>query len=90
VRKENGPDEGAILSHLVIYLVIPMMAPLDDYRTVTIVIVPAAVQAAIMFVELGARAAKIVTVAIVVAVASDPEPKTFRAGDGWRCNRKGR
>ena len=67
-----------------------MMAALDNYYPVAIVMVPAAVQAAIMFVELGARTAKIVTVAIIVAVASDPEPKTFRAGDGGRCNRKGR
>jgi len=50
-----------------------MMAAFDDYCPVTIVMIPAAVQAAIMLVELGARAAKIVTVAIIVAVASDPQ-----------------
>jgi len=53
---------------------------LDDYRSVAITIIPAAVQPAVMAVELGARAAIIVTVAIVmVAIAADAEAKALGA-----------
>jgi hypothetical protein len=43
-----------------------------------------------MSVELGARAAIVSTVAIVIPVASDPEAKTLCARDCRRCNRDGR
>jgi hypothetical protein len=63
---------------------------LNDYRSVAIVLVPAAVQPAIVFVELRARAAIVITVAIIISVASDPEAKTLSAGDCRRSNRDGR
>src|ERR1700720_4373673 len=61
----------------------------DDDRAVAVAI-PAAMPAAVMFVELGARTAKLVTVAIVVAIAADAETKTLGARYCRRCNRKGR
>jgi len=69
-------------------LVVPVVVTLDDYRSVAIVVVPAAMQPAIMHVELRARAAIVVTVAIIVIpVAADAEAKALRAGDGWGRNR---
>src|SRR5882762_7141078 len=69
------------------------MATLDDDGSVAIMLVPAAVQSAIVSIKLRAGAAKIIAVAIVVSrvipVASDPEPETFRARDRRRCNRHG-
>src|SRR4030088_1502752 len=70
-------------------LVVPMMVTLDDYRSVAIMIVPAAMRPAIMFVKFGTRAA-IVTVAIVISVASDPEAKTLSACHCRRRNRDDR
>jgi hypothetical protein len=66
-----------------------MTVTLDDYRSVAIMIVPAAMQPAIMFVKLSTRAA-IVTVAIIIPVASDPEAKTLSACHCRRRNRDGR
>jgi len=65
-----------------------MMVPLDDYRPVAIVIVPAAVPATIVSVKLDARAA--IVVAIIVPVAADPEAEALRASHGRRSNRNGR
>jgi hypothetical protein len=62
---------------------------LDDDRPVPIMPVPAAMQPAIMAIELGTRAAEVVAVAIVVPVASDPEPETFSARNCRHCNRDG-
>ncbi len=73
-------------------LVVPMTVTFDDYRSVAIVIVPAAMQPAIMYVEPNARAAiVVVTIAIVIiSVAADAEAETLRARDGRRRNRDGR
>src|SRR5260370_31819817 len=65
------------------------MATPDDDRSVAVMPVPAAVQPAVISIELGARAAEVVAVAIVVPVASDPEPETFSARYRRRCNRDG-
>src|SRR5260370_11026930 len=65
------------------------MATPDDDRSVAIMPVPAAVQPAVMSIELGARAAEVIAVAIVIPVASDPEPETFSARYRRRCNRDG-
>ena len=55
-------------------LVIPIvvMVTSDDYSIATM-LVPAAVQSAVMSVELGARA----VTAIVIAIASDPNAKAL-------------
>jgi len=66
-----------------------MMVTLDDYSAVAIMIVPAAMQPAIMFIELRTRSA-IVTVAIVIPVAADADAKALSARNGRRCNREGR
>jgi hypothetical protein len=47
-------------------------------------------QPAIMFVELRARAAIVITVPIITSVASDTEAKTLSARDCRRGNRDGR
>src|SRR5260370_35138761 len=65
------------------------MATLDDDHSVAIMLVPAAVQPAVMSIELGRSAAEVIAVAIVVPVASDPEPETFSARYRRRCNRDG-
>jgi hypothetical protein len=70
-------------------LVVPVMATPDDDRSVAAMPVPAAVQPAIMSIELGTRAAEVIAVAIVVPVASDPEPETFSARYRRRCHRDG-
>jgi hypothetical protein len=69
-----------------------MTVTFDDYRSVAIMVVPAAMPTAIMFVEPNARAAIVViTVAIViVSVAADAEAETLRARDGRRRNCDGR
>ena len=54
------------------------MVTLDDYGAVAIMIVPAAMQPAIMFIELRTRSA-IVTVAIVIPVAADADAKALSA-----------
>jgi len=59
------------------------MVTLDDDRSVAIMPVPAAVQAAVMCIELGTGAI-IIAVAIVVPVAADPEAEALGAGD-CRC-----
>jgi hypothetical protein len=63
---------------------------LNDYRSIAIMIVPGAMQPAIMFVKLGTRAAIVITVAIIISVASDPEAKTLSACHRRRRNRDGR
>ena len=69
----------------------PAVMSLDDYRSVAITVIPAAVQPAVMFVELGTRSAIIVTVAIVmVSIAADAETKALGARHRRRCNRDGR
>jgi hypothetical protein len=69
-------------------LVIPVMMTPDDYRSVAIVSVPVAMEPTIMSVELGARAAIVIT--IIVPVASDPETETLCARDCRRGNCDGR
>jgi len=64
-----------------------MVTP-NDYRSVAIAIVPAAMVAAVMSVELGTRAAIVITV--IVSVATEPETKSLGASYGRRCNREGR
>jgi hypothetical protein len=67
------------------------MVTLNDYRSVAIMIVPAAMQPAIMLVELSTRAAILITVAIItIPVAADAEVKTLSARHCRRCNRDGR
>jgi len=74
--KKNGPVKGPFP------LVIPVTVTLDDHRSVAIPI-PAAVQSAVMCIELGTGAI-IIAVAIVVPVAADPEAEALGAGD-CRC-----
>jgi hypothetical protein len=68
------------------------MTAFDDDRAFAAVPVPvpAAMQAAVMLAELGAGAAKVITVAepdsIAVAADADANAEIFRAGDGRRCN----
>lgn len=83
-RQKNGPASGAIFP-----LIVPVTVTLDDERSVAVMPVPAAMQPAIMRVELGTRTI-IVAVAIVVPVAADPNAKTLRACDSRRRNSDGR
>src|SRR5256885_14080463 len=53
-------------------------------------LVPAAVQPAVMLVKLGARPAIVVAVAIIVPTASDAEANALCARDCRRGNREGR
>jgi hypothetical protein len=62
-----------------ISLVVPMTVTLDDYRSVALMIVPAAMQPAVMFVELGTRAAIVISVAVVISITPDPDAKTLTA-----------
>jgi len=64
-----------------------MVTP-NDYRPVAIAIVPAAMVAAVMSVELGTRAAIVITV--IVSVAAEPETESLGARHGRRSNRDGR
>jgi hypothetical protein len=64
-----------------------MVTP-DDYRPVAIAI-PAAMQPAIMTIDLSTGAI-IVAVAIVIAVAADPEAEALGTGNSRRRNRNGR
>jgi hypothetical protein len=50
---------------------------LNDYRSVAITIVPAAMQPAIMLVELSTRAAIVITVAIIMIPVAAPKPSAF-------------
>lgn len=69
-------------------LVVPIsMVMFNDYSAVATVMVPAAMQPPIMFIELCARPA---IIAIVIAVAADADTKALSARDSWRCNRDGR
>ena len=77
----------------ILVLVVPVvMVTLNDYSSVAVVIVPAAMQPAIMFVEPNARAAIVViAIAIVIIwVAADAEAEILRARGGRRRNRDGR
>jgi hypothetical protein len=66
-----------------------MVTP-DDHRSVAIMIVPPAMQPAVV-VELYARAAIGVAVAIVIiAVAANAKAEALRARHCGRCNRDGR
>jgi hypothetical protein len=56
-----------------------MVTP-DDYVTVTIAMIPSAVQATVMSIEPNPRTV-IVAVAIVVSVAADPYIKSLSACD---------
>jgi hypothetical protein len=64
-----------------------MTTTLNDYCSVIAVIVPAAMVPAVMSIELGARAAIIIT---VVSVASKSEAETLGARYCGRCDRDGR
>jgi hypothetical protein len=68
-------------------LVIPVMMTPNDYPSVAIMPVPVAMEPTIMSVELGARAAIVIT---VFSVASDAEAKTLCTRNCRRCNRDGR
>src|SRR5437588_6313005 len=86
---ENGPRQGAISYWPSrIRLVVPVMVTPNHHRSVTIAIVPAAMPATIVSVELGSRAA--IAVAVTVAVATDAEAKSLGASHGRRSNRDGR
>jgi hypothetical protein len=56
-----------------------MTVTLDDHRSVAIMIVPAAMQPAVMFVELGTRAAIVISVAVVISVAAKGRPTETRS-----------
>src|SRR5438477_11026800 len=71
-------------------LVIPVTVTLNDYRSIAIMIVLAAMQSAIVSVKLSTRAAIVVAIAIIISVVTDAEAKTLRARDCRRCNRDGR
>src|ERR1700730_8858276 len=72
-------------------LVIPVMVTPDHDRAVAIAIVPAAMPAAVMSVELDARPAIIVAVAIIVVrVAADAEAEPLGARHGRRRDHEGR
>jgi len=79
-----------VKGHFHSLLVVPVTVTLNDYRPVAIMSVPAAMQPAVMFVELGAGAAIVITVAIIIPVAPDPEAETLCARHCRRCNRDGR
>jgi hypothetical protein len=64
-----------------------MVTP-NDYRSIAIVIVPAAMEPTVMPIELGAGAA--IAITIIVSVASDAEAKTLSTRHRRRCNRDGR
>src|SRR5216684_7061597 len=87
--QKNGPGDGAISLRVSRELVVPVVTTPDDDHSVAIMLVPAAVQPAVMSIELGTRTAEVIAVAIVVPVASDPEPETFSARYRRRCNRDG-
>src|SRR5437879_5923663 len=73
-------------------LVVPTAVTLDDYCSITIVIVPAAMQPTIMFVEANTRAAIVVIAVsgVVIPVAANAEAEALRACDSRRRNRDGR
>ena len=86
-EKKMAPVEGGHFP-----LVVPVMATLNDYRSVAIMSVPAAMKSPVVPIKLRARAAIVITVVIsvVISVASEPEPETLRARNCRRCNRDGR
>jgi len=64
---------------------------LNDYRSVAIVVVPTAMQTTVMSVELGTRAAIVVTIAIIrVSVAADADTETLGARNRRNRNCDGR
>ena len=66
------------------------MVTSNDY-TVAMMMVPAAMPSSVVTVEFNARAAIVVTVAIVIVmVGTDAETKTLSTRHCWRCNRDGR
>src|ERR1700676_656799 len=68
-------------------LVVPVMVTLDDYRSVAVMVVPATMQPTVMLVELGARPAVVITIAVVIiSVAADPEAETLSACHSRRRN----
>jgi hypothetical protein len=55
------------------------------------IMVPTAMPPSVMTVEFNARAAIVVTVAIIIAsVGTDAETKPLSVRHCWRCNRDGR
>jgi hypothetical protein len=64
-----------------------MVTP-NDYRSVAVAIIPAAMPAPVMTVELGTGAA--IIIAVIVPVATDAEAKPLGARHGRRRNREGR
>src|ERR1700738_4052601 len=82
--KKMAPVKGPFSVRLP--LVVPMTVTLDDHRAVAVAI-PSAMPPAVMFVELGARPAKLVTVTIVVAVAAAAETETLGARHCRRWHR---
>ena len=80
--KEMAPVQGPFPQSL---LVVPAAVTLDDYRSVAAVIVPPAMQSAVMLVELGARRT-IIPVAIIVPIAPDAEAETIGARHCGRRN----
>jgi hypothetical protein len=89
ITKKMAPVKGPFsISHPP--SVIPVTVTFDDYRSVAVMPVPAAMQPAVMVVKLGARAAIVVTVAIIIPVAADAEAKALSARGCRRCNRDDR
>ena len=81
-----APDYGGHSS-----LVVPVTMTLNDYRSVAVMVVPTAMQSAVMSVELGTRAAIVVPIAIIgVSVASDADTETLGARNRRSRNCDGR
>ena len=68
-------------------LVVPIMVTADDYLAVAVAVIPSALPAVVMPVNLNTGAV-IIAVAIVVPVAADAEAEVLSACDCRRCNRK--
>src|SRR5262245_22721134 len=67
------------------------MVPDHDTAVATVVmVIPAAVPAAIMIAELDARAAVVVAITVIIAVAANAHTELGRAGDRRRGHRNGR
>src|SRR3954454_13040684 len=79
-KSETAPVKGPL------GLIPIAMTAFDDDRAFAAVPVPAAMQAAVVLTELGARAAEVITVTepdpIAVAADADADAEIFRAGYG--------
>jgi len=76
----------------IFHLVVPVMMALNNYCSVTVMVVPPAMETAVMRVELGTGVAIVVTIAIVgvtVAANADAHAKTLGARNSRRRNSDG-